>query len=78
MIGGQPDGATSRDGRIAGTYIHGCFASDEFRRAFLGSLGAAPSGLLYEHAVDETLDALADHCERNADLDLLLNLAERA
>ena len=34
---GGPDGAVSADGRIAGCYLHGLFASDAFRRAFLAA-----------------------------------------
>ncbi len=33
-IDGTPDGAVSANGRIMGTYLHGCFASDGFRAAF--------------------------------------------
>ena len=39
-LGGRPDGAVSADGRVAGCYLHGLFASDAFRRAFLARLGA--------------------------------------
>ncbi|MFZ5647041.1 MAG: cobyric acid synthase [Bacillota bacterium] len=35
------DGASSRDGRIWGTYIHGIFDSAPFRRKFLNALRAA-------------------------------------
>ncbi len=38
-IGEHDDGALSLDGRIMGTYLHGVFAADEFRRRFLASLG---------------------------------------
>jgi adenosylcobyric acid synthase len=34
------DGAVSDDGRIWGTYLHGLFANDGFRRAWLRSLAA--------------------------------------
>src|SRR5205823_1120100 len=40
MIGEHRDGAISANGRVMGTYLHGCFSSDPFRRAFLKSLGA--------------------------------------
>ncbi|MGE3875629.1 MAG: cobyric acid synthase, partial [Parvibaculaceae bacterium] len=40
LIGEAPDGAQSRDGRVMGTYIHGLFSDDAFRRHFLKSLGA--------------------------------------
>ena len=38
---GGPDGAVSADGRVTGCYLHGLFASDPFRRAFLARLGRA-------------------------------------
>ena len=47
-LGGRADGATSPDGLVAGTYVHGLFAADAFRRAFLAALGAPPSALRYE------------------------------
>ncbi|HEV2186955.1 MAG TPA: cobyric acid synthase [Stellaceae bacterium] len=74
-LGDQPDGAVSADGRVAGCYLHGLFASDEFRRAFLARLGAAPSALAYEASIDATLDRLADHLEANLDLDAILAAA---
>ncbi len=75
LIGGQPEGATSADGRIMGSYLHGAFASDDFRRAFLSRLGAAPSSLDYDAGVEQALDALADHLEAHLDVDGLLALA---
>ncbi len=74
-IGNSPDGASSADGRVVGTYVHGCFGSDDFRHAFLASLGAS-SGLRYEQRVEESLEALAAHLERYLDLDRILSLAE--
>lgn len=75
LIGGQSEGATSADGRIMGSYLHGAFASDDFRRAFLARLGAAPSSLDYDAGVEQALDALADHLEAHLDVDGLLALA---
>ncbi len=75
-LGGRPEGAVSADGRIAGTYLHGIFAADEFRRAYLSRLAGAPaSGMSYHAVVEATLDKLADHLERHLDLDLLLTIA---
>src|SRR5215467_3486670 len=37
-IEGKPEGAISTDGRVQGSYLHGLFTSDAFRRAFLGRL----------------------------------------
>ena len=73
---GRPDGAVSADGRIMGCYVHGLFAADAFRHAFLARLQARkPSGLIFEQQIDATLDALADHLEAHVDLDGLLALA---
>lgn len=74
-IGDRTDGAASADGRVMGTYLHGLFASDRFRRAFLAGLGAPVSELGYEDGVDAVLDALAAHLETHMDLDALLALA---
>jgi adenosylcobyric acid synthase len=73
-IDGVRDGAMSADGRVAGTYLHGLFASDAFRRVFLASLGRA-STAGYEAGIDATLDALADHCERHLDVDQIIAIA---
>ena len=72
---GRPDGATSRSGRVAGTYVHGLFADDAQRSAWIARLGGQASGLDYEAGVEETLDALAAHLERHLDLDALLSHA---
>jgi adenosylcobyric acid synthase len=74
-LDGRLDGARSPDGRVAGTYVHGLFAADRFRRAFLEDLGAAGSNLDYEAGVETALDALAGHLERHVDIDRLLAIA---
>ena len=75
-IGGRPEGAVSPCGRVMGTYVHGLFAADGFRAAFLGGLRArADSGLSYEAEVDAVLDDLAVDLARHLDLDALLRLA---
>jgi adenosylcobyric acid synthase len=74
-IDGQAEGAVSADGRVMGTYLHGLFAEDGFRAAFLAGLGLAPSGLAYSALVESTLDALADHLEQHIDVTALLALA---
>ncbi|MCA0433973.1 MAG: cobyric acid synthase [Proteobacteria bacterium] len=70
-----PDGAVSADGRIAGTYLHGCFTADGYRAAYLAGLGAAAGGFAYESVIDETLDQLATLLERHLDLGMILGLA---
>jgi adenosylcobyric acid synthase len=74
-LGGRPDGAVAADGRVMGCYLHGLFAGDRFRAAFLERLGAASSGLAYEHEVDAVLDRLACHLEAHLDLDTIWALA---
>jgi adenosylcobyric acid synthase len=76
-LGGRSDGAISSDGRVMGCYLHGLFASDAFRAAFLdGIKERAASGLVYEAEVEETLDALAAHLERHLDLDRIFAIAQ--
>jgi len=74
-LGGRFDGARSADDRVAGTYLHGLFAADTFRRAYLAGLGAPPSALGYDATIEATLDALAEHLERHLDIDRLLAIA---
>jgi adenosylcobyric acid synthase len=70
-LGGRPEGAVSPDGKVAGCYLHGLFAGDEFRRAFLARLGADAGTASYEATIETTLDGLADHLARHLDLDAL-------
>jgi adenosylcobyric acid synthase len=72
---GRFDGAISADGRVSGTYLHGFFAGDAQRAAWLARLGAPASSLAYEALVEQTLDALAVHLEAHLDVEKLLNLA---
>jgi adenosylcobyric acid synthase len=71
---GQLDGAMSQSGQIAGAYVHGLFADDRQRAAWLAALGTT-SGFNYEPTIESTLDALADHCEAHLDCDALLDAA---
>ena len=72
---GREDGAASADGRVMGCYVHGLFADDRQRAAWLHRLDAASSGLDYEAVVEDTLDKLAAHLERHIDCGALLELA---
>ncbi|WP_421362018.1 cobyric acid synthase [Agrobacterium rosae] len=74
-IGNHTEGAISVDGRVYGTYIHGLFADDNQRSAWLKRLGSESSTLNYEEQVDAVLDRLADHMERHLDLDALWAIA---
>lgn len=74
-VAGAPEGAMRSDGQVMGSYLHGMFAADGFRRAFLQGLGAQAGGVAYGAQVEATLDALADHLETHADVDALLRIA---
>ena len=75
-LAGKPEGAVSEDGRVMGCYLHGLFAADGFRHAFLNRLKARQSsGLAYEAEIERTLDRLAEHLEAHLDLDALLAAA---
>ncbi|MER2264026.1 cobyric acid synthase [Methylobacterium oxalidis] len=73
---GRTDGAVSADGRVMGTYVHGLFADDRQRAAWLARLGAASGGTAYEAGIEATLDALARHIEAHVDCGRLLALAQ--
>lgn len=73
-VNGRPEGAASSDGRVRGCYLHGLFASDAFRAAYLADLGAM-SEMRFDDSVEDTLDALAAHLETHMDVDQLLSLA---
>ena len=73
-IDGRADGAASADGRVQGTYVHGLFTGDAFRKAWLARLGIA-SALAYDADIEAALNALADHCEAHLDVDRLIAIA---
>ena len=76
-FGGQAHGAASVGGQIRGCYCHGLFADDAFRSAYLSQLSTShQQGLNYSAAVEQTLDALAQHLETHLDLDQMLALAQ--
>ncbi|NSX91946.1 cobyric acid synthase [Agrobacterium tumefaciens] len=75
IVNGHADGAISPDGRVFGTYIHGLFADDHQRSAWLKRLGGQRSELNYDAQVEAVLDRLAAHMEQHLDLDRLLAIA---
>ena len=72
------EGAVSADGRVRGSYVHGLFAADGFRRRFLAGLGGADADFAYEAAVEAALDGLADHLAAHLDIDAILRIAATA
>jgi adenosylcobyric acid synthase len=76
LADGSAEGAVSASGRVIGTYIHGLFADDRQRAAWLARFAAGGTSIAYEALVDATLDQLAAHLEAHVDIDRLLNLAQ--
>ena len=74
LADGSPEGAISPDGRVIGTYVHGLFADDRQRSAFLARFNGT-ANVAYDALIDDTLDALAAHLAAHLDLDRLLTLA---
>lgn len=74
-VDGCGEGATSADGKVAGTYLHGLFGADGFRQQFLESLGIRAGGVSYRCVVEKALDGIADALERDVDCDALFAAA---
>jgi adenosylcobyric acid synthase len=75
LADGSPEGAVSPDGRVIGTYVHGLFADDRQRAAWLARFGGT-ANISYESLVENTLDTLAAHLAAHLDLDRLFKLAK--
>jgi adenosylcobyric acid synthase len=75
VINGVDDGATSADGKVFGTYMHGLFGADGFRGRFLESLGIRGGGIDYRAEVERALDEIAEHLERHLDCDAIFAAA---
>ena len=73
--GGHDHGAVSADGLVSGCYIHGLFAHDQQRAAWLRRLGGEPAPRSHAAEVECVLDALAAHLEAHVDIGRLLALA---
>ncbi len=73
---GGDEGARSPDGLVEGCYLHGLFADDGYRAAYLARLRPnRRAALRFEAEVEAALDALAAHLEDALDLDDLLAVA---
>ncbi len=75
LADGSSEGAMSPDGRVIGSYVHGLFADDRQRTAWLARFAAGPAQISYETSVDTILDRLAAHLESHVDVDRLLTLS---
>ena len=68
------DGLADEGGRIWGCYLHGLFANDVFRRAWLASLGgcrARPAPVSAVRGFQDALDRLARVVEESLDMEEL-------
>ncbi len=74
-IDGRPDGATSPDGRVFGTYLHGLFSSDAFRAALLSDFGIRTGMADYRADVDAALDEIARDLDRITGFDAIVTHA---
>lgn len=73
------DGARSFDGRVWGTYLHGIFDQDRFRRWFVDRLrcrkGLVPKGeVCATYDLEQALDRLADIGRSSLDMDKIYRL----
>jgi adenosylcobyric acid synthase len=75
LSNGSAEGAVSPNGRVVGTYIHGLFADDRQRSAWLLRFAAGGAAISYDRLIDETLDRLAAHLEAHIAIDRLLSLS---
>ena len=75
------EGASSADGRVFGTYVHGLFDAPAFRRRFLNGLrarrGWSALDVQAERSLDQTLDDWADFVAQHVDLPAIAAIIER-
>ncbi len=79
LIDGGEDGCVSADGRVWGTYLHGIFDADEFRRWFIDRLrvrrGLPPHGkvqICYD--IEPALDRVAQVVRASLDMERVYRL----
>lgn len=75
LINDKNDGAMSSDGLIWGTYLHGLFQADSFRRHFIEALGARADRSKYFDKLNASLDKISIALENVIDVDSLFALA---
>jgi len=78
--------ALNETGRIMGCYVHGLFASDDFRNAFIDRIYRLARGDITTHTllsntgylptIDKTLDELGRFVEQHLDIDNIIAIAE--
>ncbi|MGE8134076.1 cobyric acid synthase [Novosphingobium subterraneum] len=82
MADGAHDGSISRDGRVAGSYVHGLLDLAVQRAVWLARIGAevenAAQGIDQNVAIDTALDEIAAILEAHVDIDALIALSQVA
>lgn len=79
---GRTDGIVSENGRIMGTYLHGIFDNDEFRRLYFESLAKdlekniEIESINYKELKEMEYDKLAMHVEKYVDMEKILSILE--
>lgn len=79
--GERTEGVCRVDGRVFGTYLHGLFNSDEYRRAWLDGVrqakGLEPLAATFSAAArrERAFDRLADHVRGHLDTDQIYEIA---
>jgi adenosylcobyric acid synthase len=76
------DGLAQPDGRVWGTYVHGIFDNDHFRRAFLRDLqrrsgrtnALSASPISFRQWKEEQFDRLAEHVRNHCDVERIYRL----
>jgi adenosylcobyric acid synthase len=77
LASGRQEGSTSASGLVQGTYLHGIFSNNEFRKVWLDQFGEQVSTEFdYDHHVEECLDEVARGLA--AELDIPRLFAEAA
>ncbi|WP_397376576.1 cobyric acid synthase [Paenibacillus sp. p3-SID1389] len=77
----HPEGAARADGRVFGTYLHGVFHNDAWRRAWLDGLrtskGLEPLSVTFVSSSrkEEAFDRLAEQVRRHLRMDLIYDIA---
>ncbi len=70
--GDTVNGVASQDCKVWGTYLHGLFDNDDFRRWFINNLraqrGLPPKGNEATYSIEPALDRLADVLRKNLDI----------
>ncbi len=78
---GSGCGVSSNDRKIWGSYLHGIFDSDLFRRWFINSIRQGKGlndydGLLYSYNLEPAFDRLADCVRKGIDMDRVYELLQ--